>query len=460
MFGKIYHKLYFSFLAIFIATLLIVLFFTARFYASRIHNEINETSLTHARFLLNEYREACAAPLPGDAAIDSCERFFDRIDNLHFVRFWILDAHGNVRLTHEKFSPEFSGSEIQRAAAGQEVATFSRRGAERIILPVKDSSGVTQELFVLQGTLLRHRQFPRFPLILSLVLSGLVIALLVLPLSFRITKPIRELHEVGQQWAEGHLDHRTRIRGNDEISELGKVFNMMASNLQKILDERKEFLAFISHELKSPLARIKLSLDLLAQSPSEEEKANVEKGMHEDIALCEKLIDQLLLISRIEMSLPATRMEKVNMVSVIQKVIQQFQPVASNANVAVEFEIRSDHSSVVDGDEGQLRSALNNIVGNAIKFSLAGGRVQVRLLNVDHRLKIEVQDQGIGLDSEEVPKIFEPFYRGKKNADKEGNGLGLFIARRIVELHNGRIEAKQNQPEGTVISIDLPLSNG
>lgn len=459
MFGKIYRKLYFSFVGIFILTLLIVLFITARFYGSRMHNEISENSLTHARFLLNEYREACGSTISGNSGIEECERFLNRVDGLRNVHFWILDEKGKVLLSHEKFLPRYSETEIRRAAAGEEVTAFSRRSGHRIILPIKDGQGSVRELFALEGSLLRHREFPRFPLILSLVLSGLVIALLVLPLSLRITRPIRELHRVGQQWAEGHLDHRTKLKGKDEISELGKVFNMMASNLQKMLDERKEFLAFISHELKSPLARIKLSLDLLSQTSDPQDKARIEEGMQQDILESEKLINQLLTLSRLEMSLPASRMDRVDLGSIIRKVIQQLHPVSSAANIRVEASDGSKDSMIVEGDADQLQRALANVVENALKFSPNGSEVQIKSSTDNDHVRLQVADQGSGVDPLDIGKIFEPFYRGRSEANQQGNGLGLFIARRIIELHGGRIEAHPNQPQGTVISIELPILN-
>jgi signal transduction histidine kinase len=458
VFGKIYPKLYFSFVGIFIVTLFIVLFLTARFYGSRIHHEFNEGSLTHARFLLNEYREACGGSIPGTSGIEDCERFLNRIDTLHHVRFWILEPGGKVLLSHEKSPPEFSDSEIKRAAAGEEIAGFSRRSGQRIILPVRDNRGTVRELFVLRGQLLRHREFPRFPLILSLAISGLVIALLVVPLSLRITRPIRHLHHVGQQWAEGHLDHRTKLKGKDEISELGQVFNMMASNLQKMLDEKKEFLAFISHELKSPLARIKLSLDLLSQTSDLEEKSRIEEGMHRDIIESEKLIDQLLTLSRLEMSLPATRLECVDLGSVVQKVVQQLHPVSFASNIKVRTFAGEGGPLVVEGDADQLQRALANVVENAVKFSGPGEEIQIHLSAVNQHVRLQVADEGIGVDPAEAGKIFEPFYRGRLNVDQQGNGLGLFIARRIIELHGGRIEARANQPKGTIISIELPVT--
>ena len=146
-------------------------------------------------------------------------------------------------------------SDLERAAEGEVVTSVERHRPPRVILPMKNDQGKVEGILVLERTFVRGRRFPRFPLTFSLILAGAVIALLVLPLAFRISRPIRELHSLGTEWAEGHLEKRAQVRGKDEIADLASVFNTMAGNLQSILQQRKEFLALISHELKSPLAR-------------------------------------------------------------------------------------------------------------------------------------------------------------------------------------------------------------
>jgi two-component system, OmpR family, sensor kinase len=461
MFGRIYRKLYLSFLGIFILTLLIVLFCAAHFYGSRIREEMHNNFLTHARFLQAEYVQACGGSVFADATMDSCEEFLNRIDRLRHVHIWIVDPSGKVILTHEASSPHFSRSDLAQAASGQEVtATLFHGGPLRAILPVRQGSDPIKEFVVIEGGFMEHRRMPRFPLIFSLTISGLVIAILVLPLSLRISRPIRELHRVGQAWSDGRLDQRVSLTGTDEISELGSVFNLMANNLEKTLKDRREFLAFISHEMKSPLARIKIALELLQdpQAPPDR-KQTVMEGIHQDVAECEKLIEQLLLLSRIEMSLPSTRQDRIDVSTLMQKVVKQIEPLAQAARVNVEPVQTGAPSITIEGDEDQLQRALSNVLENAVKFSSPGNRVQFSVQHSENgHVRFQIIDDGPGIPEEERSKIFQPFFRGSQNLKREGTGLGLFLAKRIVDLHGGSISAIPNSPHGTIITIDLPES--
>jgi two-component system, OmpR family, sensor kinase len=299
---------------------------------------------------------------------------------------------------------------------------------------------------------LRGGHFPRFPLAFSLIIAGCVAALLVLPLALRISHPIRELHRLGEEWAEGHLEKRAQVKGKDEIADLATVFNTMAGNLQTMLQQRKEFLALISHELKSPLARMKLAVELLSEKGSD---PSLIQSMQSDITESEKLVEQLLVLSRLEMEIPTTNLEPVDVNEVMQRAIEQIHPQARSARVSIEFAPAST-PLLVKGDADQLQRAFANVLENGVKFSPAGSKVEVRVESMSPIVRIRIADQGSGLEPAEREKIFEPFYRSKSAKEKEGSGLGLFIARRIVESHSGKIFATSNQPVGTVLTIELP----
>jgi signal transduction histidine kinase len=308
---------------------------------------------------------------------------------------------------------------------------------------------------VLERTYLRGHHFPRFPLTFSLLIAGGVAALLVLPLALRISHPIRELHRLGEEWAEGHLEKRASVKGKDEIADLAAVFNTMAGNLQTMLQQRKEFLALISHELKSPMARMKLALELLSEKGSD---PSLIQSMQSDISESEKLVEQLLVLSRLEMEIPTTNFEPVDVSAVMERAIEQINPQARSARVTIEFTPPS-HSLVVKGDAEQLQRAFANVLENGVKFSPAGSNVDVQIELLSPSIRVRISDQGSGLLPAEQEKIFEPFYRSKSAKEKEGSGLGLFIARRIVESHSGKISASANQPAGTVLTIELPVQS-
>jgi len=446
MFGKLYLRLYFWFLLIFFITLLTVWLITSRFYGDSIHDEIENHLTSQARFLLSEYQNACG----GSESSPECRRFFERISRTPFLRFWIVDPDGQVRISEQRSQPKLSRDQIRRAVAG-ETLTLIHGMPPTVVLPVKDSNGKVTELLVMGRPLLGGRRLSHFPLIAVLAIIGLVTALLVLPLSRRLTRPLRALHLLGEEWAEGRLEKRAMVTGNDEISALSRVFNTMAENLLKMLQQRKEFLALISHELKSPLTRMKIAAELISeQDPSAGKLVNEIKT---DIEASEALVEQLLCLSRIEMGLPSAIRETVDLEQVIQRSIVSVEPVARASGISIRY---SGGTHSVNGDSAELQRAIVNILENAVKFSTAENEVELEMRRQNDVIRIVCRDHGAGIESDEQQKIFEPFYRGKRTDGKDGSGLGLFIARRIVEMHGGKIWAAPNKPSGTILTLELP----
>ncbi|HSP07364.1 MAG TPA: HAMP domain-containing sensor histidine kinase [Acidobacteriota bacterium] len=455
MFGKsIYLKLYLSFFVIFLLTLILVLVLASKFYGSHLKNEIVEYSLSEARFLRDEYAENCG-PFPVNRP--ECRAFLGKIGKMGLLRFGILDPAGRVLYGSRRDLPGLTPDEILRAGSGEEIMSFGRLEPPRIALPVAGPFGKTQSILVLQRAPHRDR-FPHFPLAFSLLVAGIAIAIMVLPLSHRITRQLRELHSLARKWSDGHLEERAVVRGTDEIAELGRVFNGMADNLQKMLQQKKEFLALISHELKSPVARMKIASEILTERhTSDPETSALLKGIQGDLEESEKMIEQLLLISRIEMDLPSAVQERIDAAMVVRRAVDQAEPVARVRDIRLECVVAAE-APVLRGDGAELQRAIANVIENAVKFSPPGSGVGIRVSSENNVVRITVSDSGPGIALEERDKVFEPFFRGKKAGDKNGSGLGLFLAQRIVERHGGKISASDNTPGGTLITIELPAA--
>ena len=447
MFGRIYLKLYVAFLVIFLLTTLTVVALSSAFYALKVKDEVEGFWIAQARLMEDDYEQSCTRSVS-----DCLRRFFRDVGHSGLLHLWVLNPDGGVIRSTEHRPPSISTGDMRQAASGEIVTSLGRNRIPQVILPMKDQTGSVRSILVLERTYLRGHHFPRFPLTFSLLIAGGVAALLVLPLALRISHPIRELHRLGEEWAEGHLEKRASVKGKDEIADLAAVFNTMAGNLQTMLQQRKEFLALISHELKSPMTRMKLALELLSEKGSD---PSLIQSMQSDISESEKLVEQLLVLSRLEMEIPTTNFEPVDVSAVMERAIEQINPQARSARVTIEF-TPSSHSLVVKGDAEQLQRAFANVLENGVKFSPAGSNVDVQIESLSPSIRIRISDQGSGLLPAEQEKIFEPFYRSKSAKEKEGSGLGLFIARRIVESHSGKISASANQPAGTVLTIDLP----
>ena len=260
MFGRIYLKLYLSFLLIFLVTMIIVVMLAAHHYSRNVRNELEDIFLSHAHFLAEQYRHDCGNL--NSISTDSCRNFFRSFEKLEGLRLWVVDPQGKIILTQEDRDLRIDADDIKNAEENEGIITPRFRRPARVIVDVPDLP--EKRYLVIEPSFRGHRHFPRFPLIYSLIIVGIVAALLVLPLSHRITRRVTELHQLAQDWAEGRLDRRAQVHGKDEIAQLATVFNTMAENLQNTLQQRKEYLALISHELKSPLARMRIALELLA----------------------------------------------------------------------------------------------------------------------------------------------------------------------------------------------------
>ncbi|HET6266192.1 MAG TPA: HAMP domain-containing sensor histidine kinase, partial [Acidobacteriota bacterium] len=409
LFSRIYLKLYASFVIIFLLTIFIVVFLSSRFYGTTVRREFGEYFSAQAHFLQREYLRNCGASQGGMQSPD-CKIFLQNLNQMMRLRVWVISPEGKVLVSEQEGDPPVTKDEISRASAGEFVSTISMTEPAHVLVPVADRPGPPTALVVLERQF-GPRHGPRLPPIFDLTLAALVLAVLVLPLSLRITRPVRELHNLAQEWSEGKLEKRAKISGNDEIAGLAAVFNGMAENLERMLRQRKEFLALISHELKSPLSRIKIAVEMLREKASAHD-AGLLDGIDKEINMSEELIDQLLALSRIEMQVPETRAQEIDVTAVLKNAIQNSRPLADVENIAIQMEPASAQSVKIMGDALQLEHAFSNILENAIKFSAAGSSVETDVQRDTGFVRIRFLDQGVGMDPAEYQKVFEPFYRG------------------------------------------------
>jgi signal transduction histidine kinase len=299
------------------------------------------------------------------------------------------------------------------------------------------------------------RGLPRLGIALSILAAGVISYLLALYL----TSPVKKLITVVQSFAEGNLDARvTPQMGSrrDELADLGREFDRMAERIAALISSQKRLLADISHELRSPLARLSVALELARKNTSAKGVAALDR-IEMEAERVNKLVGQLLALTRLESGAERVPPETVSLDELVQQVID-------DAN----YEARPQHKEVkalrfdpcrVRGSVELLRSGIENVVRNAIRYTAEGSAVEVSLTSRLDSALITVLDHGPGVPEAELGHIFEPFYRVGEARERSsgGVGLGLSIAERTVKLHSGNIRAA-NAPEGLLISIELPLS--
>lgn len=245
---------------------------------------------------------------------------------------------------------------------------------------------------------------------------------------------------------------------NDEIERVGESFNSLMERVETLIDSQRIFLMDASHELKTPLTVIQTEIEMLQMNPNlkPEEKDNLQHLVSE-VEYASKLAVDLIYLSRLESSTAA--FAPVDMSHVIDEVVSHHAPIAKQKNVSVQ--IKMSGRSVVSGENELLKRSVSNVIENAIKYAGKGGHVRItaRADRSLQRFVLTVEDDGPGIGPEELPRVFDRFYRTKsaRGGDEKGSGLGLSIAKRIIEQHNGKIEIESEPSTGSKVRIEIPL---
>jgi two-component system OmpR family sensor kinase len=328
--------------------------------------------------------------------------------------------------------------------------TGGLEGIERS-LPLRFFEGRPAPHFIPAPT---RNLFPFLPLVAA-TLASLIFAFL---LAWYFALPIRYLKQAFNAAAEGNLDRRlspSMGRRRDELADLGRDFDRMTQKLRALMDSQRRLLHDVSHELRSPLARLQASIGLALQQP---DKAQVSlQRIAREGGRIDKLVSELLTLSKLETGVMHTRIETIDMQDLLIGIIDDAQFEAGAKECSVVW--RDRVNGTVDGDPELLQRAFENVLRNAVKHSPAGSEIELTMRRDEpaQRLTVSILDRGPGVPEAELKMIFEPFYRGS-NTNVDGHGLGLAIAIRIVEAHNGNIRAGNREHGGLQVDIELPVS--
>jgi len=291
-----------------------------------------------------------------------------------------------------------------------------------------------------------------------------VVTVLCFWLAYHIAAPIHNIQSAARRVAQGDLSarvpHAVSLR-RDELAALAMDFDSMVERIETLIRTQRNLLTSVSHELRSPLARLNVSLALMRKH-TPQEAFDICERMERDIARIDALIEQLLTLSRLEAGLSLGERENVNFTLLVQEVVADGNFEAQSLGKSVSLE-SSSPVVLETADSLALRSACENIVRNAIHFTRPGTEVNVAL-GIDNAASsrhvfLTVRDQGPGVPKDALQNIFSPFFRiNGPGRRKEGNGLGLAIALEAIRLHHGSITASNLNPEGLEISVRLPVS--
>ena len=292
----------------------------------------------------------------------------------------------------------------------------------------------------------------------------LAICVIVLGLGFVLSKvlvkPFSRVGKAIEELTDGYLDEEISVPDYTETEMISSVFNKMLRRMKVLDDSRQEFVANVSHELKTPMTSIKVLADSLAGQ--ENVPVELYQEFMQDIAVEidreNQIITDLLSLVKMDKKASELNIEKVNINELMENILKRLKPIADKKKV--ELVLESYRPIVAEIDEVKLSLALTNLVENGIKYNVEDGWVHVTL-NADHKyFYVSVADSGIGIPKESIDRIFERFYRVDKSHSREigGTGLGLAITRNAIVMHRGAIKVKSEEHKGTTFSVRIPLN--
>jgi len=295
---------------------------------------------------------------------------------------------------------------------------------------------------------------------LAILISGIVCYLLTLYL----TRPILRLRDATHELSTGHLSARAASemeKRRDEIGQLVRDFNQMAERIETLVTSQQTLLRDISHELRSPLARLNVALGLARQRAGQQAEPILDR-IEREAERMNQMIGQLINLARMETAAGPPAPSRVQLDDIVKQVASDAEFEAQQRNCRVNLD--ASHVCSTDGNPDLLRSAVENVVRNAVRYTAPGSEINMALSTDDGWATVEVSDHGPGIPEADLDKVFRPFYRVATAREREsgGTGLGLAIAERAVRLHGGTVKAENNPQGGLRVTLKIPAncSNG
>ncbi len=268
-------------------------------------------------------------------------------------------------------------------------------------------------------------------------------------ISERIVRPIRNLSKAAKSFAAGQFDVRVQVTGNDEIAELGIAFNNMAASLATLEDTRRTFLANVSHDLRTPMTTIASFIDGILDGAIPPEKHEYYlQIIATEVRRLSRLVNSLLDISRIQAGERKFSMVSFDISELARQVLISFENRINEKKLEVSFESDSDSMYAI-ADSDAIHQILYNICDNAVKFSFVGGVYRIHIWEQEKKIYVSVYNEGQGIPPEDLPHVFDRFYKSDKSRglDKTGVGLGMYIAKTIIDAHGETLTVNSKQGE-------------
>ena len=357
-------------------------------------------------------------------------------------RILLFDEHGNLPFG-QRVPPR-----LERRLEDLPLQQGMRRIGESRYLVVAAMGESTPRYFL--ASVVNLERLHRLPGWARIAIAVLISGLISLGLATLLTRPIRRLRLAAQTMAAGDLSVRVGGKGNDEVAELARDFDVMAERLREMLESQRRLLSDVSHELRSPLARLRVALELLEKN---DDRDRAVKRIGKEADELERLVSNLLSLARLESGQSTLERKPVSLRQILQNVVNDadFEAEAKGRHVALE----AGTDFTLEGDPVLLRAAVENVVRNAVRHTHEQTTVEVRLARSEQGARVEVCDHGDGVPETELSRMFEAFTRIGEARDRHsgGFGLGLSITGQVMAAHGGKVSAVNRSEGGLCVSL-------
>lgn len=408
-----------------------------------------------------------------DTSSDVVNAELEQMSNLYDGR--VLIINGNFRIIKDTYAisegKTMISEEVIQCFKGESVSRYdSTNGYIEMTIPIVETVETDdQTTSRIRGVILASTStdsiaatleiLSRRALILEIVMAILILGI-VLFFSHILITPFNRVTKAINEVKDGYTDKEISVPDYLETEHIVEAFNQLLGRMRVINDSRQEFVANVSHELKTPMTSVKVLADSLNQQPDAPVELYREfmQDITEEIERENKIINDLLTLVKMDKTEAELEVQPVDINALLEATLKRLRPIARARDIEMTFE--SNRPVTAEVDELKMSQIFTNLVENAVKYNKEHGWVKVRL-DADHQFfTVEVADSGIGIKQEDYDHIFERFYRVDKSHSREigGTGLGLSITRSAVLLHRGSIKVSSVEGEGTVFTVKIPLS--
>lgn len=304
--------------------------------------------------------------------------------------------------------------------------------------------------------------YVKMNLYLFSLLISVLIAFLSYGMSYIVTSPVDEFIDAAKEISKGNFEKRIKVKGHNEFAQLAMTMNYMTSELGNLEDNRKKFVSDVSHELKTPLATIKLICDSVVATPNPDPDMIQDflGDLSEEVDRLSRIVERLLKLTKLDSGKSLPKLVPTDICMLLNSVVKKLTPNANAKEIVLYTDYKIENPPPVMLDYDKIWEAIYNICDNAIKYTGEGGFVKLGLSKEGKNIVIQIEDNGPGIPVEEQEHVFDRFYRLDDSRAREtgGTGLGLAIAKEAVILHGGEIKLSSEVGMGSVFSVYLPMN--